>query len=226
MGGKWNRIKTAAEWTPDSGLSAEEVLSGEKFYSGSRQAQYGTATPQIDYAEQSLIAWDDLYTGDYSSEESDWVATVSDQVYLDTRTGLYWHNPGISAYNCFDNSTCDFFSTEPRGDYDGSDIGTCTGGGTECGPAGNAINYCATLSLDSDGDSTLETDWYLPSVKELFQAQIDGIANHFALTPGSYWSSTEASPSPNSVWTPYMPYPTGSNSGKEFNRPFLCVRRD
>ena len=47
--------------------------------------------------------------------------------------------------NQFTISACDFFTTTPRGNYDGSD--------PDCG---DAINTCGTLALDADGDGTAD----------------------------------------------------------------------
>ena len=172
----------------------------------------------IDYSQQSLMEYDDYEDPDSTSEELIWTNPATN-VYQDGRTGLFWSNSLGTYTNIFpdqDHSTCDFFSTTPRGSYDGSDA--------DCG---NAINACGTLSLDANGGGA-ETDWYLPSQKEFQQAYIDGIYNQDATwaTTGYFWSSTEQSGNSANAWrvTLYNGYTITNIKTNGTN--VRCVRRD
>ena len=223
----WNRMMYSATWEPDGTATEEDVLSGKTFYSGNnnRTIRTGTATATagLDYSQQSLIEYDDYEDPDYQGEESSWTSPATN-VWLDTRTGLYWSNSRGSYTNIFpnqDHSTCDFFNegTYPtRGEY-----GT-SGTDPDCG---NAINACAVLTLTSGGTSN--TDWYLPSQKELDQAYMDGMYNQAGstfTTTSTFWSSTEYSDNSTYAWyiTLYDGYAVyGSKTVSDAVR---CVRRD
>lgn len=170
----------------------DDVASGKTFYSNSLTKLTGTALfgAGLDYSLQSLQDYDD-YRGyrfdwnllewivedeDTTVEESKWIHTSGDEdtgVWQDTRTGLYWSAEQGEMTNEFTREQtvpgtydCPFFDSNPRGSY--------VGGVEDCG---EAINYCATLELDADGDGIDDTGWYLPSQKELLQAYLDGMYN-------------------------------------------------
>lgn len=230
-GAMWNRIRSAAEWVPTGDADEADVASGKLFYKDSRTQKTGTASLAQDWSLQSLIKWDDYKNGasadgDSAGEESTWVNTAgnaSTGVWKDTRTGLYWSVKQGTNTNLFTVASCDFFSTNPRGNY--------TGGDSDCG---NAINTCANLSLDADGDSNPETDWYLPSYKELMTATVDGMVNNTDDTFAWYgfWSSTEYADYSGNAWrvqtggpdTGYTDY--SGKSGSDFYSNVRCVRRD
>lgn len=190
----WNRIRSAAEWVPAGDADEADVAEGKIFYKDSRTQKTGTASLAPDWSTFSKVTWDDgrnshSADGDNAGEESSWANTAGGAttgVWKDTRTGLYWDASHGVLTNNFTVSSCDFFTSSPRSSYDGSD--------SDCG---NAINACASLSLDSDGDSTPETDWYLPSYKELLLAHVDGIYNQtngtFVTPSKTFWSHTELS---------------------------------
>lgn len=225
-GAVWNRIRSAAEWVPDAGLSPSEVVSGETFYSGNRTAQTGIAAPAFDYSTQSKVTWDDNKNsgssdGDSAGEESAWTntaGTATTGVWKDTRTGLYWSASQGNATNSFTVASCDYFSTSPRGSY--------AGGDSDCG---NAINTCANLSLDATGDGNAETDWYLPSQKELMQAYLDGIYNQTNTTfvSTSYFhTSTEYNSVSSAIWVIRVREGTQYDDSKSTSYPIRCVRRE
>ena len=94
-----------------------------------------------------------------------WTNTATN-VWKDNTTGLYWTEyKGVMSKDPYEPDWscslrfCPFFSTVPRGNYDGSDT-TC----------GDAINYCATLSQERVTGQGTKTNWYLPTLKELGQA--------------------------------------------------------
>ncbi len=251
----WNRIRSAAEWVPSGNATnsdvkngvtyygnsrtqltgtlslignaaTTDVASGKTFYSNSFTQQTGTANLAPDYSAQSKVVWDDNKNssssdGDNAGEESTWEntsGTASSGVWKDNRTGLYWSANQWTMSNLFTVAACDFFISESRGSY--------AAGDSDCG---NAINHCANLNLASGGTSN--TDWYLPSQKELMQAYLDGMYNqtniNFA-TNLRFWSSTEDSLNDLNAWNLYF-YNGSSAVGSKSttsNQSVRCVRRD
>jgi len=176
----------------------------------------------VDYSPQQYVAYDDSKTEDYEGEESTWTNTNAlsgSEVWYDTRTGLYWSRMLSGSYsNSFTISSCNFYTSTPRGSYNGSDA--------DCG---NAINACGTLSLASTQGQSAKTDWYLPSQKELKQAYRDGMYNQTDtafVTASEFWSSTEFSGNSTRAWFEYL----GSGNANVFNKTnsyaVRCVRRD
>ena len=223
----WNRIIYSATWEPDGTATEQDVLSSKTFYSGlnNRTIKTGTASSfSIDYSQESLIQYDDYEAGesaeDTALEESSWTSPATN-VWKDTRTGLYWSSSIGNYTNSFpnqDHSTCDFFSTVPRGSY-----GT-SGTDPQCG---NAINACAVLNLTSGGTSN--TDWYLPSQKELYEAYLDGMYNKAGATfttTSSFWSSTEHSDYSGTAWLVYLYFGRSGGANKAIGYDVRCVRRD
>ena len=231
QGTYWNRIIYSATWEPDGTATEQDVLSSKTFYSGlnNRTIKTGTVSSfSIDYSKQSMIAYDDYrsyYGADYQEEESTWINTNSssgNQVWYDTRTGLYWaRSQPTTLQNSFSSPStgfCSFFTTTPRGSYDGSDA--------DCGAA---INACGNLSLASTEGQSAKTDWYLPSQKELDRAYIDGIYNKTSAaftTTSYYWSSTEYSGNSTNAWVEYLDYGDVFYNLKTNSNAVRCVRRD
>ena len=230
----WNRILYSAFWEPDGTATESDVLSGKTFYSGSnnRVQKTGTLTPPTSpgaYYEQ-FVQYDDWSASDYTGEESTWINTNSssgNQVWYDTRTGLYWARTEPGTYtNSFSSPStgvCDFFNTgtyPTRGSYGTS--------GTD--PAcGNAINRCAILSLASTEGGSAKTDWYLPSQKELQEAHANGIYNKTSdvfTTTSYFWSSTENSSGSSTAW--YVDLRNGDTGYYVKGNGYAtrCVRRD
>lgn len=150
---------------------------------------------------------------DQNSEEATWetytdtnlngALVASGEVKKDTRTGVYWSN-------CYDTTSgggsCDTIANSfvLNGVIADTDDGLDAEGGA-------AVDFCEALSLDSNGDGTDETDWYLPGQKELLQAYIDGAGNNIPEPARYYWSSTETSASSGSAW--YVFLHTGYTNG-------------
>lgn len=247
MGTFWNRIWSAAEWTPDGTATSEDVAEGETFYGSTRTEVTGNAQLAMDFELQILNDFDDNegpggsgeLVNDYTGDESVWTNTATN-VWKDERTGLYWSanvntlGLGLPATytNSFpnqDHSTCPYFSGVSDTDkilarqtYDGLTVA-----------CGNAINVCGSLSLDKDsleegGDVDLESNWYLPTQKEMEQSYIDGMFNQTlpAFTTGFYWTSTEASDAPTGAWRvfPYNGFATVTLKTGLY--PVRCVSRD
>ena len=221
-GAVWNRIRSAGEWAPSGDAGETDVASGKKFYKDSRTQKTGTASLAQDFSQQSLQDWDDKKAGDTTVEEAVWTNTAGSAttgVWKDTRTGLYWSVSQGYKTNLFTRTTCDFFTTTPRGAYTGTDA--------DCG---NAINACGLLSLEAVTGGGAKTDWYLPSIKELQQAIIDGIYNQNSsfTTTEYFWSSTENSDDASSAWNVNLTGLTFNyfvKSYVDFNA-VRCVRRD
>jgi hypothetical protein len=213
----WNRIISSATWVPDGAVTEDDVVSGVTFYEGSRTAKTGTLD-HPSYADQSLQA-KDFRDWNGSGSWSSWTKTnASPEVWYDGRTGLYWSANQGSFTNEFTIVYCDFFSTTPRGNYDGSD--------TDCG---NAINTCAALSLDANGDGTADSKWYLPTQAEFLQAYLNGIylsTNTGWVGTSYHWSSTEYQNNSSYAWTTYLNGGYTSNSNKTNSYSVRCVLRN
>jgi len=222
----WNRIMYSATWKPDGTAAESDVVSGKTFYSNSRTKKTGTAPSPIDFSLEQYVQYDDAHASDYTGEESTWIKTSSASganVYQDTRTGLYWSSSIGSYTNSFSSPStgkCDFFSATPRSSY-----GT-SGTDPDCG---NAINACAVLSLSSKDGQSADTDWYLPSQKELKWAYKDGIYNQTSssfTTTSNFWSSTEDSGSSTNAWYETLSNGHAYDDYKTDSRAVRCVRRD
>lgn len=243
---KWPALKGfAGEKTgesPDSGTTSrimdtynDLVNNGFGYESAGAWGDWGVVWNRIrsasgssvNYESQSLAEYDDYkYTdgygaGEIANEESTWSNTATN-VWRDDRTGLYWSASQGQFTNNFNanHSLCPFFAENPRGSsYDGLDA--------DCG---NAINACATLSLESKTGEGADTDWYLPSQKELMQAYLDGIYNkagHPFTTTSRFWSATENSASTSYAWVVYLHNGyTNNDYGKSGSCHVRCVRRD
>lgn len=229
-GSMWNRIRSAGEWVPDGTATSEDVLTGETFYGSSRTLITGTASPAVNWRAFSKVVWDDRRNdssadGDNAGEEAVWVNTSGSAdtgVWRDSRTGLYWSANQGSMTNDFTVASCDFYTADPRGSYSGAD--------SDCG---NAVNTCATLSLDADGDAVPETDWYMPTQKEALLGYIDGMYNNTSQTftvggvgTSYFWTSTQLSPSSSQAWRTNYDYGAADYPVKTDLYKVRCVRSD
>ncbi len=223
-GSIWNRIMESAAWEPDGTATEADVVTTKTFYAGNgdRTIKTGTAPAPIDWSTFSLQDYDNYHANDSIAEESVWINSAGNAttgVWKDTRTGLYWSpTQGSQKTNVFSRSICDFFSSNPRGQYSGND--------NDCGIA---INTCATLGLESTTDEGIKNDWYLPSQSELMIASIDGLYNSnsdFA-TLNYFWSSTEVSYDSNKAWITTV-YDGFTDIRPKNNNLYnvRCVRRD
>ena len=185
-----------------------------------------SAESSTNFIAQSLEEYDDYkYGGSHGAgeggdEEAAWELTAAN-VYRDSRTGLYWSNSLGSNTNSFSatHADCPFFAEDPRGSsYDGSD--------PDCG---NAINACATLNLEAVTGEGVKGDWYLPSVKEMMQACLDGIYNQTNtgwVTLLEQWSSSEGSAAGTVAWSTFLREGSFSEKAKGNSYATRCVRRD
>ena len=216
--GIWNRIISSANWVPNGTVSEDKVFPGYTFYNGSRTLKTGTLD-YPNYEAQSLQA-KDFSIANGSASWSPWEKTnTSPEVWHDKRSGLYWSSSQGNFTNSFTISTCTFFSTTKRGDYNGGDPTNC----------GNAIEKCATLSLDANGDGTNETKWYLPTQAELMQAYLNGIylrTNTTWATGNNFWSSTENQNNISTAWCVSLYNGTTNLNSKTYSYAVRCVLRD
>ena len=218
-GAFWNRIISSANWVPNGTVTEADVVKDKTYFDESRQPKTGSLDfPK--YADQSLQSRDFRGT-DANSTWASWSltsGTATAGVYKDNRTGLYWSAKQGTGTNEFNRTSCDFFSTIPRGNYTGSD--------NDCG---TSINMCATLSLDANGDSTPETKWYLPTQAELLTAYLDGMylgANATWTTGDNYWSSTEDKGSSLFAWRTNLNHGNTNSNAKTSTNSIRCVHRD
>jgi hypothetical protein len=236
-GAMWNRVYTAAVWTPsDADATVADVANGKKFYSGdNRTIKMGsnvscitptptpTSTPTPSYSlftDQALCKYENspspcLAVQAAAVPASTWSNPTTD-VWKDDRTGLYWSSNQTPAktnnFTQISLNTCDFFNANPRGGYAGVD--------NDCG---NAINYCAGLTFGG------RSNWYLPTRAELLQAYNDnmyGIAGSAFTTTNVFWSSSEYSGFPTYAW--FVNSVNGSTGGDEktYGDSVRCVSRD
>jgi hypothetical protein len=183
-GALWNRISTAAQFTPSGNAAVSDVKSGQTFTSNSRTQQTGTYPAP---GSCSTEAYHDSY-GAPVTQTTNCTASVSWTMRspavtgddsgtgnTDPRTGLTW-----SKYLANSSGTATFVAT---------------GGSTWSWDASAATNIAVgnktaiTLCSGMNGGGV----WRLPTQKELMQAYIDG--SYFNLTnpSNSFWSATQSS---------------------------------
>ena len=97
----------------------------------------------------------------------------------------------------------------------------------------SAADFCLYLQLDGDNADTdddgatgMETDWRLPTQKELMQAYINGATNNLPNVLSYLWSSTEYWTSQSNAWTTHLSYGYTLYYTKSTNGYVRCVRRD
>jgi hypothetical protein len=173
----WNRISTAAQWTPSGNAATSDVKSGQTFYSTNRTQQTGTypapgACPTQAYHDSygAPVTQTTNCTANITWTVPTGVAGIDHQ---DPRTGLTW-----SQYLANSSGTAVFAST-------GGSTWTWDASGTNNVAVGNktAIQLCSGL-----GNS-----WRLPTQKELMQAYIDGSDFNLTNPANVFWSATQAS---------------------------------
>ena len=163
---------------------------------------------------------------DMNKEEGAWASTTdtslgsetiaSGVVKRDARTGLYWSD----CYSSAQDGSCDTITNSFT--LDGVIADTDDGLDAE---GGDSVNFCESLSLDADGDGIDETDWYLPSQKELMIAYVDGSANNIPNPADYYWSSTEFYNDASGAWFVYLDGGYTSILSKASNTYARCVCR-
>ncbi|HOZ03310.1 MAG TPA: DUF1566 domain-containing protein [Candidatus Woesebacteria bacterium] len=239
-GAYWNRIRSASEWAPPSGLSADEVKDGETFYSGSREAQTGSA---------SMISLANMYNGT-GTGTGDCVNTSGLNCYTQALGGVDDYNGGSSmpadSYSatwtacdeanqyCGTNSTVAEARDENSGLVwspmiyagDGSNhwfwAHNCkypnglAGSDGVCNSNGEVACQCVKHT-GAGGDTKTGCEayddggWRLPTQKELMLAYIDGAAGGLTEPRRVYWSAT--TPSGYSVYAYFVHLSSGNADG-------------
>jgi hypothetical protein len=171
---------------------------------------------------------------EYTGEEGVWSSSTdsilsgalvaSGKVYKDLRTGLYWADAydGTSGQGS-PNTRTNSFTIGTGCSNTTINNGTCAQDNYQT--KGQAIQYCLDLALDATGDGTNETDWYLPSQKELMQAYLDGAGNNLPNADYFYWSSTEFYSIASIAWNAYLSYGYTYYYSKTGGYYARCVRR-
>lgn len=164
---------------------------------------------------------------DQNNEEAVWASTTdvilsgalvaSGNVKRDTRAGLYWSD-------CYDATSGGGSCDTRTNSFALNGVIADTDDGLDA-EDGLAVDFCEALSLDANGDGVDETDWYLPSQKELMQAYINGAANNLLNSAYTYWSSTEGYDGTSGAWVVTLYYGYTGNFLKTNGRYARCVRR-
>ena len=205
---------------------------------------------QIDWSLQKNVRYDDWkdsggVTGEYTGEETTWIQTDaggdaaksvtdnfvtislnSNEVWQDTETDLYWSDRTADLIdNEFDVSACNFTAAGDANDDPACDNYDPGAGYSEDNDV-SANEFCLNLGLDADNDAVLETDWRLPSQKELQQAYINGSANNLPSVVGGFyfWSATENSGNAGEAWYVSLAYGYAYTNGKDNIYHVCCVR--
>lgn len=172
------------------------------------------------------------------------VTLTSNKVYKDNWTKLYWTDGNAGgaivdnefAYVDGDDRTnptgnsCNFNSTGTANAFcDNQDPLSAYVEDNDV----SAADFCLNLQLDADnadlddnGATGVETDWRLPTQKELMQAYINGAANNLPTPVGNYLSSTESNSTKSYAY--YMVMSTGTTTVllKNTSGNVRCVRRN
>lgn len=204
-GAMWNRVSTAAQFTPSGNSGAADVRSGKTFYGGSRTQLTGTypapgACSNQNYHDSYGMGQTEACTSDIT-----WTV-VSGQTgdeKRDPRTGLIWSQ-------CLQNSsgTVIFSNTCSQWSWDASYSSNVA--------VGNKT--ASQLCSERNGGGV----WHLPSQKELMQAYIDGANFNLSNPANLFWSMTQVSGSQS--WSVGLNGGgTATNSKTDGNR-LRCVR--
>ncbi len=230
---------------PSGDATAGDVVTGKTFYGDDRTEVTGTlVVPEaVDYSSEGIQKWPNGLQEFYDPGEfyyckgasSVWTNTLPDngdnEVWKDELTGLYWSNALAAGYldNDYSITSCDYFGSEELSEEEQEIIkSNYNGGNVSCG---EAINACAELELDSDGDSVTETDWYLPTQKEALRAYLDAITCNTGDTfvgeyDGYIWTSTEGLRNWNYAFAGDITYGIIDTEAKTYTEYVRCVRRD
>lgn len=201
----------------------------------------GASTANENISEESV--WTLTAQGGSSVSVTDNGITVtiaSNQVYQDNLTGLYWSDRANSSLdNEFQweigddpvnpsSTSCNFLSAGTANSY--CDNRDPTNAYAEDNDV-SAAEFCLNLQLDADnadgdnnGATGVETDWYLPTQKQLMQAYIDGSANHLPRADVNFWSSSEYSSNRSNAWVVNLPNGYTHYNNKSSNYYVRCIR--
>lgn len=166
---------------------------------------------------------------------------TSNKVYKDVRTSLYWTDKATAtvdnefSYVDGDNRTtptgnsCNFNSTGTANAF--CDNQDPLSGYTEDNDV-SANDFCLNLQVDgdnadadSDGATGMESDWRLPTQKDLMQAYINGSANNLPNVFNNFWSSTEHDGSQSDAFFVGLGRGTTDAIAKSSTSSVRCVRQ-
>ncbi len=211
----------------NNGESASACAGGDSEYVGEEgtwtlKASGGTASSVIDNSVSISLSsnkvyqdnWTKLYWSDISSTTID-----NEFVYID---GNDRTSPA--------GNSCNFNSTGTANAYcDNQDPASAY---TEDNDV-SAAEFCLNLQLDADnvdgdndGMTGVETDWRLPTQKELLQAYINGMSNNLPNSVATLWSSTETFNGQATAIYMQSYNGTSAPANKNVNNAVRCVRRD
>ena len=210
-GAFWNRIRSAAEWTPAGTATADDVVSGETFYSDSRTPRTGllsltgdateddvafgkifysnTFTPltgnapaSIDWTNLQFSARDD-YAGTYNggTAPEDYQGEEAEWTDHSVDTDVVWKDERAGLYWSADRGVL------TSNNFTAMSLETCdffdTGlYATRAAYPGGDADCGDAINYCATLDYGDRTDWYLPSQKELMLAYIDGMYNQAGTT--------------------------------------------
>ena len=90
----WNRIKSAAEWTPSGDVTASDVKEGLTFYNDSRELQTGTLSLVGDATADQVISGATFYANDFTIQ-SGTLALTGDATESDVVSGKTFYSDGF-----------------------------------------------------------------------------------------------------------------------------------
>lgn len=218
-GAKWNRIYSAATWTPAANSAVTDVKSSKTFYSDSRTIQTGTYPASGPCSTQQ-------YNDDYGSQ-ADATKIVNNCVlsWAMASPGVAGDDPGSATHNPTPGNK------DPRtgltwSQYLKNNAGTVefalSGGSTWSWDASAAANIAVGTKTASLLCSERGNGWRLPTEKELMQAYIDGAYFNLTQPSTNLWSVTENSAT--TAWYVSLSSGTTSNLTKTISNQVRCVR--
>ena len=179
-GAKWNRIRSAGEWTPSGDAGISDVRTSKTFYSNSRTQQTGALSLSgVAFAPCSSQQYHDSYGSPPVTQttnctiDNSWTAPgdgISGTDLKDNNTTLIW------SYPLYNNEGVIEFSSSFASPFTWNNSG-----------ANNLGRTAAQLCSDRGNG------WRLPSQKELMQAYIDGSFFNLNQPSNNFWSVTEYS---------------------------------
>lgn len=223
-GSYWNRIRSTV------------VDYSQQKYQRWDDWRDGTGTGQNEYTDEEGN-WTETSSGGTAASVSDGGMTrtlASNTIKRDERTGLLWSD---YATGTMDNeflwvagedaatttTACNFLADGDANSYcDNQDPNNDYAEDDDL----SAAEFCLNLSLDSDNDGTPETDWRLPTQKELQQAYINGSANNLPNPGNWFWSASERSDYDSIAWRVHLAHGRTYRNYRDDDHYVRCVRRD
>lgn len=173
----WNKIFTAATWTPEATVTESDVLAGKTFYSDNRTAKTGTRY-RVGYCptQAAVDNGTTLYPNQHTNctESITWVSAddnIEGSDKMDPITGMVWSYP---LYLSGSTPVFDQYSSASNWSYN----------------ANGANNIAVGNKTAAQLCSERGNGWLLPSQKEMMQAYIDGAFWNLSQSSLQYWLYT------------------------------------